>query len=93
MKLGEFIALAAVSGALVAVGAAAAWFKRDAPAAPEPPSAAANTFTYESFTPAQKELGFIDQWRFDSCMTDAAKNPTAHGVNTAARVCRRRFDQ
>jgi len=42
---------------------------------------------------APKELGFIDRWRFDSCMTDAAKNPTAHGVNTAARVCRRRFEQ
>lgn len=40
-----------------------------------------------------KPLGFIDQWRFDSCMTDAAKNPTAHGVNTAATVCRRRFNQ
>lgn len=44
-------------------------------------------------SPLPKRLGFIDQWRFDSCMTDAAKNPTAHGVNIAARVCRRQFDQ
>jgi len=52
------------------------------------------TFQYEdAFPPAPKALGFIDQWRFDSCMTDAAKNPTVHGVNTAVRVCRRRFGQ
>ena len=43
--------------------------------------------------PEKKQLGFVDQWRYDSCITDAAKNPTTHGVNTASAVCRRRFDQ
>ena len=43
--------------------------------------------------PAPKELGTYDQWRFDSCMTDAAKSPTARGVDVAAAVCRKRFEQ
>ena len=50
------------------------------------------TFQYEdAFLRRQRHSGFIDQWRFDSCMTDAAKNPTVHGA--AVRVCRRRFGQ
>lgn len=49
----------------------------------------------EQFVPyfGPKKLWFFDQWRFDSCMTDAAKNPTTHGVNMASQVCRRRFEQ
>lgn len=97
MKLDELIALGLASAALLAGGTGYVWFMKPRPAAEAPasvpPEAAPITFQYETFTPAPKELGFIDQWRFDSCMTDAAKNPTAHGVNTAVQVCRRRFDQ
>lgn len=98
MKMAELAVLAAISAALIAVGATAAWLKRGTAVEPIQPSAT-TTAGIGAFNPndllvlEQKQLGFFDQWRFDSCMTDAAKNPTAHGVNTAARVCRRRFDQ
>ena len=98
MKMAEFAVLAAISAALIAVGTAAAWLKRGTIADPAPP-VATSAPGIGAFNPTDvlvletRQLGFIDQWRFDSCMTDAAKNPTAHGVNTAVRVCRRRFDQ
>lgn len=41
----------------------------------------------------EKDLGFFDQWRYDSCMTDAAQSPTPYGVSVASDVCRRRFRQ
>ena len=40
-----------------------------------------------------KKLGPIDQWRYDSCRTDASKSPTPRGVNLALQVCRERFSQ
>lgn len=101
MKLDELIVLGLVSAALLAGGIGYAWLMKPRPAAeapapviPQSTTPEANPFDrFDVLTQVPKELGFIDQWRFDSCMTDAAKNPTAHGVNTAARVCRRRFDQ
>jgi hypothetical protein len=41
----------------------------------------------------KKDLGFIDRWRYESCLTDAAKNPTSAGVNLARRVCDQKFGQ
>lgn len=41
----------------------------------------------------KKDLGPIDRWRYESCLTDAAKNPTAVGVNLARRVCDEKFGQ
>jgi hypothetical protein len=38
-------------------------------------------------------LGPIDQWRFDSCMTNAAQSPTQSGVVVATGVCKRKFNQ
>ena len=40
-----------------------------------------------------KKLGPIDQWRYDSCRSDAAKAPTARGVTAALQVCREKFGQ
>ena len=40
-----------------------------------------------------KPLGRIDKWRYESCMSDAAKAPTAQGVNAGLRVCREKFGQ
>lgn len=39
------------------------------------------------------DLGPVDQWRFDSCMTNAAQAPTQSGVVVATGVCRRKFNQ
>jgi hypothetical protein len=41
----------------------------------------------------RRKLGPIDQWRFESCQTEAAKAPTAQGVNAGLRVCRDKFGQ
>ena len=73
MKLEELIALGLVSAALVAGGTGYAWLMTPRPAAPPPapvvPQAAtpdANPFDrFDILTPVPKELGFIDQWRFD----------------------------
>ena len=44
--------------------------------------------------PAPKpKLGPIDQWRYESCQTDAAKAPTSQGVFQGMRVCREKFGQ
>ncbi len=43
--------------------------------------------------PPKRELGMIDRWRFESCMTDAAKAPTEFGVRAGLRVCREKFGQ
>lgn len=43
--------------------------------------------------PPKRELGTIDRWRFESCMTDAAKAPTEFGVRAGLRVCREKFGQ
>lgn len=94
MKMVELAVLSAISAALVAVGTTAAWLNTVDPAPPAAQAPGIGNFNPNNLlVPEHKQLGFLDQWRFDSCMTDAAKNPTAHGVNTAARVCRRRFDQ
>ncbi len=39
------------------------------------------------------KLGTIDQWRYKSCQTDAAKAPTSQGVFQGMRVCREKFGQ
>ena len=98
MSTGELVGLVVGSVLVIAVGTGIAWIKRPPVAPAEAPPviapAAANPFDrFDELAPLPKELGFIDQWRFDSCMTEAAKNPTAHGVNVASRVCRRRFEQ
>lgn len=43
--------------------------------------------------PLPKPLGTIDSWRFESCMTDAAKAPTSQGVGAGMQVCRKKFGQ
>jgi hypothetical protein len=43
--------------------------------------------------PAKPKLGPIDQWRYDSCRSDAAKAPTAQGVFAGMQVCREKFGQ
>lgn len=43
--------------------------------------------------PPPKKLGMIDQWRYDSCRTDAAKAPTERGVTVAINICREKFSQ
>jgi hypothetical protein len=43
--------------------------------------------------PEKRKLGPIDQWRYDSCRTDAAKAPTPQGVNAGLLVCREKFGQ
>ncbi len=43
--------------------------------------------------PPKRELGTIDRWRFESCMTDAAKAPTEFGVRAGMHVCREKFGQ
>jgi hypothetical protein len=42
---------------------------------------------------AKPKLGPIDQWRYESCQTDAAKAPTSQGVFQGMRVCREKFGQ
>ena len=39
------------------------------------------------------KLGPIDQWRYDSCRSDAAKAPTPQGVIQGMQVCREKFGQ
>jgi hypothetical protein len=63
------------------------------------------TFDYDAFmlrlekmkaenpTLPKSKLGPIDQWRFESCQTDAAKAPTSQGVFQGMRVCREKFGQ
>lgn len=48
-----------------------------------------------TLTPPKKKrlLGPIDRWRYNSCRADAAKAPTATGVNQGMQVCREQFDQ
>lgn len=41
----------------------------------------------------KRDLGFIDRWRYESCMQDAAKMPTEAGVRVAATSCNRQFGQ
>ncbi len=42
---------------------------------------------------AKPKLDPIDQWRYDSCRSDAAKAPTAQGVFAGMQVCREKFGQ
>ncbi len=43
--------------------------------------------------PQKPKLSPINQWRYESCQTDAAKAPTSQGVNQGMRVCREKFGQ
>lgn len=43
--------------------------------------------------PPKRELNWLDRLLFESCMDDAAKNPTSTGVNAAISNCQRRFEQ
>lgn len=80
--------------ALIGSGASA---QPAAPAsAPAPHSALDALLGREVLLPAprqKRDLGFIDRWRYESCLTDAAKNPTTAGVNLARRVCDEKFGQ
>lgn len=40
-----------------------------------------------------KELGFIDKWRYESCLQEAAKAPTERGVFLGMKICRDKFGQ
>lgn len=42
---------------------------------------------------AKRELGAIDRWRFESCMQDANKAPTALGVRSGQILCNEKFGQ
>jgi hypothetical protein len=88
-------ATACLLAALISSGASA---QRPAP----PASAPASYFPLDAMLgrdipqppPRQKkDLGVIDRWRYESCLTDAAKNPTVAGVNLARRVCDEKFGQ
>lgn len=41
----------------------------------------------------KKKLGPIDQWRYDSCRSEAAKAPTERGVGVSLQLCREKFGQ
>lgn len=43
--------------------------------------------------PPKPKLGPIDQWRYESCQSAAAKAPTSQGVFAGIRVCREKFGQ
>ena len=51
------------------------------PPAPQPPP------------PEKRKLGPIDQWRYESCLSDAAKAPTERGVSVGLSLCREKFGQ
>lgn len=39
--------------------------------------------------PLPKPLGTIDNWRYESCMNDAAKAPKSQGVGAGMQICRK----
>jgi hypothetical protein len=42
---------------------------------------------------AKPKLGPLDQWRYESCRSDAAKAPTERGVSVGLNLCREKFGQ
>lgn len=53
--------------------------------------AVAKRFNVLLFRP--KKLGFIDKWRYEYCIQDAAHAPTERGVTVGAKACQQRFEQ
>lgn len=41
----------------------------------------------------KRELGPIDRWRYESCMENANKSPTALGVRSGHNLCNEKFGQ